>query len=111
MQWSNQKKIEIDRDPSPTGDLWQGIRVRRRRRRWTTAALVRRDRRKKKRGGATALVVTVALQHSVVTVARGEELRGLGLTLEASNQIDCQLIQSFPVREYISLITKISKKK
>jgi hypothetical protein len=70
---------------------------------------VRRDHRKKKRsgdgggeqgGGATVLAVTVA---------RGEELRGLGLALEASNQIDCQLIQSFPVREYISLITKISK--
>jgi hypothetical protein len=31
------------------------------------------------------------------------------VALEASNQIDCQLIQSFPVREYISPITKISK--
>jgi hypothetical protein len=61
---------------------------------------VRRDRKKKKRGGATVLAVTVA---------RGEELRGLGLALEASNQIDFQLIQSFPVREYISPITKISK--
>jgi hypothetical protein len=39
----------------------------------------------------------------------GGELRGLGLALEASNQIDCQLIQSFPVQEYISPITKISK--
>jgi hypothetical protein len=61
---------------------------------------VRHDRRKKKRGGATVLAVTVA---------RGGKLRGLGLALEASNQIDCQLIQSFPVREYISRITKISK--
>jgi hypothetical protein len=58
-----------------------------------------RDHRKKKRGSTTV----------AVTVARGEELRGLGLALEASNQIDCQLIQSFPVREYISPITKISK--
>jgi hypothetical protein len=40
--------------------------------------------------------------------ARGG-VEGLGLALEASNQIDCQLIQSFPVREYISPITKISK--
>jgi hypothetical protein len=37
-----------DRVPSPTGDLSQGIRVRRRRRRWTTAALVRRDRREER---------------------------------------------------------------
>jgi ketosteroid isomerase-like protein len=37
-------------------------------------------------------------------------LRGLGLALEASNQIDCQLIRSFPVREYISPITKILRK-
>jgi hypothetical protein len=67
---------EIDRVPSPTGDLSQGIRVRRRRRRWTTAALVRRDHRKKRGdagggeqgGGATVLTVTLA---------RGEELRGL----------------------------------
>jgi hypothetical protein len=36
-------------------------------------------------------------------------VEGLGLALEASNQIDCQLIQSFPVWEYISPITKISK--
>jgi hypothetical protein len=62
---------------------------------------VRRDRRKEKRGGATVLAVTVA---------RGEELRGLGLALEANNQIDCQLIQSFPVREYISPITKYLRK-
>jgi hypothetical protein len=61
---------------------------------------VHRDRRKEKRGGATVLTITVV---------RGEELRGLGLALEASNQIDCQLVQSFPVREYISPITKISK--
>jgi hypothetical protein len=38
-----------------------------------------------------------------------EAPQGLGVALEASNQIDCQLIQSFPVWEYISPITKISK--
>jgi hypothetical protein len=38
-----------------------------------------------------------------------EAAQGLGVALEASNQIDFQLIQSFPVREYISPITKISK--
>jgi hypothetical protein len=38
-----------------------------------------------------------------------EAAEGLGVALEASNQIDCQLVQSFPVQEYISPITKISK--
>jgi hypothetical protein len=41
-----------DRVPSPTGDLSQGVRVRRRRRRWTTAALVRRVCGEKERGRA-----------------------------------------------------------
>jgi hypothetical protein len=38
-----------------------------------------------------------------------EAAQGLGVALESSNQIDCQLVQSFPVQEYISPITKISK--
>jgi hypothetical protein len=69
--------------------------VRRRRRRWTTAALVRRDRRAKERGARGRRA--------------GRRRRGLGVVLEASNQINWQLVQSFPVREYISPITKISK--
>jgi hypothetical protein len=36
-------------------------------------------------------------------------VRGSGLALEASNQIDYRLVQSFQVREYISPITKIFK--
>jgi hypothetical protein len=69
--------------------------VRGRRRRWTTAVLVRRVRREKERRRAEG--------------GDREAAQGLGLALEANNQIDCQLIQSFPVREYISPITKISK--
>jgi hypothetical protein len=86
---------QVDRVPSPTGDLSQEVRVRRRRRRWTTAALMRRVRRERERGRAGE--------------GGREAAQGLGVALEASNQIDCQLIQSFPVREYISSITKISK--
>jgi hypothetical protein len=74
-----------------------------------TAALVRCDHRKKKRGGAGGGEQGGGATVLAVTVVRGEELRGLGLALEASNQIDCQLVQSFPFREYISPITKISK--
>jgi hypothetical protein len=70
---------------------------------------VRRDRRKKERGGAGGGEQGGSATVLAVTVARGEELRGLGLALEASNQIDCQLVQSFQVWEYISPITKISK--
>jgi hypothetical protein len=69
--------------------------VRRRQRRWTVAALVRRARREKERGRTGG--------------GDREAAQGLGVALEASNQIDCQLVQSFPVREYISPITKISK--
>jgi hypothetical protein len=88
-------KTRGDRVPSPTGDLSQGVRVRGRQRRWTTTVLVRRVRREKERGRAGG--------------GDREAAQGLGVALEASNRIDCQLIQSFPVREYISPITKISK--
>jgi hypothetical protein len=69
--------------------------VRGRQRRWTTTVLVRRVCREKERGRAGG--------------GDREAAQGLGVALEASNRIDCQLIQSFPVREYISPITKISK--
>jgi hypothetical protein len=49
--------------------------VRRRQRRWTKAALVRRDHREKERGRAGG-------------GEQGGDARGLGLALEASNQID-----------------------
>jgi hypothetical protein len=88
-------KTRGDRVPSPTADLSQGVRVRGRQRRWTTTVLVRRVRREKERGRAGG--------------GDREAAQGLGVALEASNRIDCQLIQSFPVWEYISPITKISK--
>jgi hypothetical protein len=53
---------------------------------------VHRDRRKKERGGTGGGKQGGSATVLAVTVARGEELRGLGLALEASNQIDCQLV-------------------
>jgi hypothetical protein len=53
---------------------------------------VRRDRRRKKKGRRYSTRGYYSDTILVVTVAQGEELRGLGLALEASNQIDCQLI-------------------
>jgi hypothetical protein len=73
---------------------WEGGGGGGRRRRWSAVIAGRRTgrRRYSTRGYCSA---------------RGG-VEGLRLALEASNLIDCQLIQSFPVPEYISPITKIS---